>query len=84
MARKIPRLCLLRPRHRISYGAFIDFAFGVILKGNGAWVLAWDIAAIAILETVLFAFSLLWFQPAFESLEREDNDPRETICRPTL
>ena len=41
---------------------YIDFAFGVILKGNGALVLAWDIAGIAILGTVLFGFSLLWFE----------------------
>lgn len=41
---------------------YIDFAFGVILKGNGLRFVAGDIAAIAILGTVLFGFSLLWFQ----------------------
>ena len=41
---------------------FIDFAFGVILKGNGPAVLAWDIAGIASLGTALFTFSLLWFE----------------------
>ena len=41
---------------------FIDFAFGVILKGNTASMLAWDIAAIAILGTVLFTLSLLSFE----------------------
>jgi ABC-2 type transport system permease protein len=41
---------------------FIDFGFGVILKGNGAFVLARDIAGIAILGAVLFSFSLLWFE----------------------
>ncbi|HZT75487.1 MAG TPA: ABC transporter permease [Vicinamibacterales bacterium] len=41
---------------------YIDFAFGVILKGNGARVLAWDIAGIAALGVLLFAFSLLWFE----------------------
>ncbi|HET7696224.1 MAG TPA: ABC transporter permease [Vicinamibacterales bacterium] len=41
---------------------FLDFGFGVILKGNGASVLARDIAGIAILGSVLFGFSLLWFE----------------------
>jgi ABC-2 type transport system permease protein len=41
---------------------FIDFGFGVILKGNGLAVLAWDIAGIAILGAVLFTFSLFWFE----------------------
>ena len=41
---------------------FIDFGFGVILKGNGVAVMAWDIAGIAILGAVLFGFSLLWFE----------------------
>jgi len=40
---------------------YIDFAFGVILKGNGLSVLVWDVAGIAALGTVLFAFSLFWF-----------------------
>lgn len=41
---------------------YIDFAFGVILKGNGLRVLIWDVAGIAALGVVLFAFSLLWFE----------------------
>jgi ABC-2 type transport system permease protein len=41
---------------------FIDFGFGVILRGNDASVLAWDIAGIVALGTVLFVFSLLWFE----------------------
>jgi ABC-2 type transport system permease protein len=41
---------------------YIDFAFGVVLKGNGAAVVAWDIAGIAILGAVLFTFSLLSFE----------------------
>jgi ABC-2 type transport system permease protein len=41
---------------------FIDFAFGVILKGNPLSMLAWDVAGIAILGTALFTFSLLWFE----------------------
>ena len=45
---------------RLRY--FIDFAFGVILKGNTASMLAWDIAGIAILGTVLFTLSLLSFE----------------------
>jgi ABC-2 type transport system permease protein len=50
-------LSLLSPlRH------YIDFAFGVILKGNGAAILIGDIAGIAALGVVLFTFSLLWFE----------------------
>jgi len=41
---------------------YIDFAFGVILKGNGIAVLVWDVVGIAILGAVLFTFSLLWFE----------------------
>ncbi|HVZ23331.1 MAG TPA: ABC transporter permease [Vicinamibacterales bacterium] len=40
---------------------FIDFGFGVILKGNGLSVLAHDVAGIAVLGAVMFAFSLAWF-----------------------
>src|SRR5581483_8590611 len=40
---------------------YIDFAFGVVLKGNGVSIVAWDIAGIAALGTVLFSFSLWWF-----------------------
>ena len=46
---------------------YIEFAFGVILKGNGLSVLAWDVAGIAILGTVLFVFSLLWFQRSLKA-----------------
>jgi len=41
---------------------FIDFGFGVILKGTGLRALIWDVAGIAVLGAVLFAFSLLWFE----------------------
>jgi len=41
---------------------YIDFAFGVILKGNGLSVLLWDVVGIAILGVVLFSFSLVWFE----------------------
>jgi len=41
---------------------FIDFGFGVILKGKGLSVLARDIVGIAVLGTVLFVFSLMWFE----------------------
>lgn len=41
---------------------YIDFAFGVILKGNGVRFVAGDIAAIAALGAILFGFSLLWFE----------------------
>lgn len=40
---------------------YIDFAFGVILKGNGVRVVLSDIAGIAALGAVLFGFSLAWF-----------------------
>ena len=49
---------------------FIDFGFGVILKGNGASVLAWDIAGIAVLGAVLFGFSLMWFERSLRVSER--------------
>jgi ABC-2 type transport system permease protein len=41
---------------------YVDFGFGVILKGNGASVLTKDIAGIAVLGAALFVFSLLWFE----------------------
>ena len=41
---------------------YIDFAFGVVLKGNGLRVLLGDVAGIAVLGSVLFVFSLLWFE----------------------
>lgn len=46
---------------------YIDFAFGVILKGNGVSVLVWDIVGIAILGAILFTFSLLWFERSLRS-----------------
>jgi ABC-2 type transport system permease protein len=46
---------------------FIDFSFGVILKGNGLSVLVWDVAGIAILGVVLFTFSLLWFERSLKA-----------------
>jgi ABC-2 type transport system permease protein len=51
------RISLLSP---LRY--YIDFAFGVILKGNGLSVLSGDVLGIAILGVVLFGFSLLWFK----------------------
>ena len=41
---------------------FIDFGYGVILKGSGLSIVVWDIAGIVILGSALFAFSLWWFQ----------------------
>jgi ABC-2 type transport system permease protein len=41
---------------------FIDFSFGVILKGNGVRLVAWDVAGIGLLGTVLFLFSLMSFE----------------------
>jgi ABC-2 type transport system permease protein len=41
---------------------YIDFAFGVILKGNGLSILWGDVAGIGILGAVFFCFSLVWFE----------------------
>jgi ABC-2 type transport system permease protein len=41
---------------------FIDFGYGVILKGSGVALVAWDIAGILILGCALFSFSLWWFR----------------------
>ncbi len=41
---------------------YIDFAFGVILKGNGLRVVAGDAIGIAVLGGIFFAFSLFWFE----------------------
>ena len=40
---------------------FIDFGFGVVLKGNGLSVLMHDVVGIAVLGAVMFTFSLAWF-----------------------
>lgn len=41
---------------------FIDFGFGVLLKGNGLALVAWDIVGMLVFGIVLFSFSLWWFQ----------------------
>jgi ABC-2 type transport system permease protein len=41
---------------------YIEFAFGVILKGNGPASVAGDVIGIAVLGAVLFGMSLLWFE----------------------
>ncbi|MBI2815855.1 MAG: ABC transporter permease [Acidobacteria bacterium] len=41
---------------------FIDFGYGVILKGNGLSLVAWDIIGIVVLGGAVFTFSLLWFR----------------------
>lgn len=41
---------------------FIDFGYGVILKGNGISYVGWDIAGIVILGSALFGFSIWWFE----------------------
>ena len=51
------RLSLLSP---LRY--FIDFGYGVILKGNGLALVAHDILGICILGAGLFTFSLWWFR----------------------
>jgi ABC-2 type transport system permease protein len=46
---------------------YIDFAFGVVLKGNTLPVVSGDVVGIAMLGAVLFAFSLMWFQRSLSS-----------------
>jgi ABC-2 type transport system permease protein len=46
---------------------FIDFGYGVILKGNGLSLVAHDIAGICVLGAVLFTFSLWWFRRSLAS-----------------
>jgi ABC-2 type transport system permease protein len=41
---------------------FIDFGYGVILKGNGLAIVIWDIAGILLFGVVLMSFSLWWFR----------------------
>jgi len=41
---------------------YIDFGFGVILKGNGFSILWRDVVGIAVLGMLLFSFSLAWFK----------------------
>ena len=41
---------------------FIDFGFGVLLKGNGLALVAWDIVGMLVFGIALFSFSLCWFQ----------------------
>jgi ABC-2 type transport system permease protein len=41
---------------------YIDFGFGVILKGNGLSILWGDVAGIVVMGVVLFGFSLAWFE----------------------
>lgn len=41
---------------------FIDFGYGVILKGSSLLFVAWDVAGIVVLGTALFGFSLWWFR----------------------
>jgi ABC-2 type transport system permease protein len=41
---------------------YIDFAFGVVLKGNPLALVLGDVAGLTILGGVLFVFSLLWFE----------------------
>ncbi len=41
---------------------FIDFGYGVILKGSTLGVVAWDIAGILLFGITLMSFSLWWFR----------------------
>ena len=40
----------------------IDFGYGVILKGNGLRLVAWDIVGMVVLGAGLFAFSVWYFE----------------------
>jgi ABC-2 type transport system permease protein len=55
---------------------YIDFAFGVVLKGNTLTVVAWDIAGIAIVGATMFAFSLLWFERSLSGPRAGDRSAR--------
>ena len=48
---------------------YIDFAFGVVLKGNPLSVVLHDILGLVILGTVLFVFSLLWFERSLRTVK---------------
>jgi ABC-2 type transport system permease protein len=55
---------------------YIDFAFGVVLKGNTLTVVARDIAGIAIVGATMFAFSLLWFERSLSGPRAGDRSAR--------
>jgi ABC-2 type transport system permease protein len=54
---------------------YIDFAFGVVLKGSGVSLVAWDIAGIAALGAVLFTFSVRWFERSVMTAPPGTNAP---------
>ena len=41
---------------------YIDFAFGVVLKGSSLKLVLGDVLGILVLGSSLFVFSLLWFE----------------------
>jgi ABC-2 type transport system permease protein len=47
---------------------YIDFAFGVVLKGNPLSVVLHDILGLVVLGSVLFTFSLLWFERSLRTV----------------
>jgi hypothetical protein len=49
-------------QRRLAAAYYIEFAFGVILKGNGPAAVAGDVIGIAVLGAVLFVMSRLWFE----------------------
>lgn len=49
---------------------YIDFAFGVVLKGNTLRLVLQDVFGIAILGGGLFTFSLLWFERSLRTVKR--------------
>ncbi len=48
---------------------YIDFAFGVVLKGNPLRLVLEDVLGIVILGGGLFVFSLLWFERSLRTVK---------------
>jgi ABC-2 type transport system permease protein len=48
---------------------YIDFAFGVVLKGNTLALMLQDVLGIVVLGGGLFAFSLFWFERSLRTVK---------------
>jgi ABC-2 type transport system permease protein len=48
---------------------YIDFAFGVVLKGNPLRLVLMDVLGIVILGAALFVFSLFWFERSLRTVK---------------